>query len=499
MLENLQNQLDETVNIIDTLPENTKDNRQKKLKYIAEEEMKSLALLTAINNELKYRTAKFSFLKENKALEELQKELDKCTIIDEWSNYNTSYEKLHLDYYLYQLHRYYKNDLENVNDCIRQILDIFKGVGINLTQEDFDYHPYVSKYITMIQNNTDEEQLKDTFEPLYWKLPELIKAIEINFKSIYLKYEKKIDKYFENKHKEYLSKHTDKELIDKKQQLIKTINSTREKDPYYIFNKFVNKEYMLNDYNENDINKRKQLYFNDLGYTFDFLLEFYQVLFDYKLILKYNYLFKDIKELLSQVNTLKDAKKNALKKVLNTEKQIKKLTGKGLFGKEKNPDSYLIKYKALLTQIIDEYTELEDATFKDTIFNNFNTNSSALNALELVSLNYLHFINKLKEVDDNEELDNINSKYNELKDILNNNNFVLLDKLSLLDEYQLKQVIVDKYVLDGVKLTKEQLEADSIDKTLADIKILINNEYIIRSGLKLEDIKLYFDVKSLDI
>ena len=134
-----------------------------------------------------------------------------------------------------------------------------------------------------------------------------------------------------------------------------------------------------------------------------------------------------------------------------------------------------------------------------TIFNNFNTNSSALNALELVSLNYLHFINKLKEVDDNDELDNINSKYNELKDILNTNNFVLLDKLSLLDEYQLKQVIVDKYVLDGVKLTKEQLEADSIDKTLADIKILINNEYIIRSGLKLEDIKLYFDVKSLDI
>ena len=86
----------------------------------------------------------------------------------------------------------------------------------------------------MIQNNTDEEQLKDTFEPLYWKLPELIKAIEINFKSIYLKYEKKIDKYFETKHKEYLSKHTDKELIDKKQQLIKTINTTREKDPYYI-------------------------------------------------------------------------------------------------------------------------------------------------------------------------------------------------------------------------------------------------------------------------
>ena len=37
-------------------------------KYIAEEEMKSLALLTAINDELKYRTAKFSFLKENKAL-----------------------------------------------------------------------------------------------------------------------------------------------------------------------------------------------------------------------------------------------------------------------------------------------------------------------------------------------------------------------------------------------------------------------------------------------
>ena len=504
MIEKLQKQIDDAKKIIEVLPVNNKENRSKKNAYIMEEEMKSMALLTAITKELQLRTNKFKFLTENKNLVNLEKELEKCNILDEWSTYNNSYEKTHLDYYLYQLHRFYKKDLVEVNNCIRKIIEIFNSVGIEITEEDLNYHPYVKEYVMMIQNEFGEDELSKKFEQYYWKLPELITAIELNFKSIFLKNEKKIDKYYELKHKKYLEHHSDSELLSRKQKLIKLINQTRQKDPCFIFNNFVNKEYSLNDYKEEDIKKKKQLYFTNMECTYEFLLEFYQVLKDYKIILTYSYLFKDIQELLNKVTTLKDLKKASKKKVMDTEKEIYKLLNvkKGLFGKKKSKidtDSGIIKYKELLNKILENYEELDQTYFYDIIYNKFSLNSSVENALELVSLNYLYFVNKTKALDEELDLDTINERFTELKNIVNSNNFELLDKITLLDEYQLKQVIVDKYVLDGVKLTIEQLEAESIDNTISDIEKLVNYENILRSGLKLEDIKLYFDVKDLKI
>ena len=212
MKEKIQNQIDDVRNIVSVLPTNNKENREKKFRYLEEEEMKTLSLLSEIEKELKTRVAKLESLQEDKKIGELEKELKKCSILHEWSNYNTSYEKMHLDYYLYQLHRYYRNDLVNTNDCIRKIIKSFKDVGIELTSEDFSIHPYVSEYVGYIQSGMSEEELNSKFEPLYWKLPDLIKTIEINFKYIFLKYEKKIDKYFETRHKEFLDNHSDKEL-----------------------------------------------------------------------------------------------------------------------------------------------------------------------------------------------------------------------------------------------------------------------------------------------
>ena len=216
MKEEIQSKIDDIKGIIAVLPTNNKDNREKKIKFIEEEERKALALLSEVESEINARTDKMDLIKENLDLKELEEELKKCSILNEWTTYNNSYEKMHLDYYLYQLHRYYRNDLVNTNDCIRKILEAFKTVGIELTLEDFSLHPYVTEYIVAIQNNSTEEELSAKFESLYWKLPELLKAIEVNFKFIYLKYEKRIDKYFETRHKEFLENHTDKELKERK-------------------------------------------------------------------------------------------------------------------------------------------------------------------------------------------------------------------------------------------------------------------------------------------
>ena len=87
----------------------------------------------------------------------------------------------------------------------------------------------------------------------------------------------------------------------------------------------------------------------------------------------------------------------------------------------------------------------------------------------------------------------ISESYEELKDIINHNNFTLLEQISLIDVYDMKQVIVDKYKLDGLQLSVEQLEEGALDKTIADIALLLSYEDIIRSGLSFDYKTISYD------
>ena len=180
MKEKLEQKYTDFKNILDVMPTNNKFNRQKKLDYILEEEKTTNQLIENIKKEIDKRLLQFSNLVIDSNIADLEQKLEQCSIVNEWNQYNTPYEKMHLDYYLYQLHRYYKEDLTSVNTCIEKIIESFNKVGITLTKEDFDFNNYIADYIEKIINQEADEVLKSTFEEIYWKFPEIIKTIEIN-------------------------------------------------------------------------------------------------------------------------------------------------------------------------------------------------------------------------------------------------------------------------------------------------------------------------------
>ena len=77
----------------------------------------------------------------------------------------------------------------------------------------------------MIINNKSNEELTEAFEDLYWKYPDIIKVLEINFKSIYIRYEKKIAKYYVDRHQEFLKEHTDQEIKDLREYILKSLKN----------------------------------------------------------------------------------------------------------------------------------------------------------------------------------------------------------------------------------------------------------------------------------
>lgn len=501
MIDELTNKYNEFKGVIDILPTNTKYNRKRKTDYIIDEEAKDNERLALVKKEIESRISVFNDLKPNDKIEKLKSELEKCNIVNEWNNYNTAYEKMHLDYYLYQLHRYYKEDLKSVNACIKKTIESFKKVNIVLIKDDFDFNIYAKEYMDKLINNASDDELNSCFEELYWKNSDIIRTIEINFKSIYLKNENKINKYYIERHNEFLKNHNDAEIYNMRIKLSNQINELESLDNYLNFNHFKTGNYLVNDFKEVDIIKKREVYFADDSYDYATLKDLYKILNEYKILLKYKYLFDDMKEKLEKKNELKNSKANALKNINKEETILKKLNNKQnkkpLFGKRKNNDKWLFDYKNVINNIISNYDEFDKECFNDLVFEKLNQDSTIIEVLKLITSNYLYFVYKTKELDENRDISIINAEFNKLKDYVNNNDFTLLNNIALLDEKQMKQLIVDKYNLGNIKLTIDGLLSDNIDKTIADIKNLINYEDIINSGINIDDISLYLDYQKL--
>ena len=103
-----------------------------------------------------------------------------------------------------------------------------------------------------------------------------------------------------------------------------------------------------------------------------------------------------------------------------------------------------------------------------------------------------------KANDENKSLSDITKEFNRLKADINNKQYTLLNSIALLDRKQMKQVIVDKFSLEGITLNTGQLEDGNISKTMQDINELIWYEDIQASDVDLDDIELYLEFEKMN-
>ncbi len=493
MVEELEKEYDGLKDVIEILPTKTKENKNRKQSLIDEEKVKDKSRISSVKAEIEKRLKVFSNLKINPDIESLKKEKETCNIVNEWNEYNTSYEKMHLDYYLYQLHRYYKEDLKSVNECLNRLLESFKKVNITLSREDFDFNEYAQDYMDKIISGSSSDELKDLFENYYWKNTDFIKILEANFKSIYYRYEKQINKFYSSRHQEFLIKHNDNEIyelrIDINSRIRKLINS----DQYINFNNIINGTYSINDFK--DVDKIRGKYFENGGYNHDDIVELNSVLNEYDIIVKYKHLFAPLREKLEKRESIKNNKSDALKKISKEEAILRKFNNKKnkkpLFGRAKPIEKRILEYNGIIKNIISGYDELDSASFDDLIFQKLNSDSTILEVLRLITSNYLFFVTKSLEIDENKNIHTINTEFDELRAYILDNKHVLLNNLALLDEKQIKQLIVDKYNLNNISLTMDNLL--NLEATLKDIDIMLAYDNIQSSGIKLDDINLYVE------
>lgn len=362
--------------ILGTMPKN---NQRDVKKYI---EKSTEILETAkkqqdiIIKEIKKRYEKISKTKPNIELEEAMQRLENNKgVLYLLNTVDTSYEKMDLDKALFNLNHYYSKKLEIVNNTILFCIKKFEEVGIKLELKDFDYSEYVKEYLKVFLCEMEKEEInskkiKNKFDEIYWKCPDLIPHIVLNIKFLYLKYEKNIDKYYKNQKNNLVKNFTPDDLrkrfFELEIQVDKYISTNKE----IITKKLLNGELNPKEYKENNLTENYLKFINkdELDFSNENrmneidinLQKLLNSLCEYKKYLEYKFLIDDIAKIYQEKEKYKNIYANTLKIVNKKEAKREKLNKK--IGKNSMFDKSKDKIRSERDSIINELIRFAQRT-----------------------------------------------------------------------------------------------------------------------------------------
>lgn len=500
--------------VLSTMPKNNKKNISKYIVQVQELKQEYEEQEKAVYDEMNKRYKKIISVKKNPDLQTERTEIDEIrNLLDIISTTKTAYEKMGIDKRIYKLGRFYKENLENINLEILECIKKFKEVGIELTANDFSYSIYVNEYMEIFFKeikNINSETVKNKFEEIYWKCPDLIIHIELNFRYIYIKNQKIIDKYYE-KRKEELLKNIDidaEKIEEKYNNLQKQYDEDTCIDKYLLTESFINNELNSKDYEENKIKdeylkliSQEILDKENMGEINQNSIKFLNSLNEYKNYLKFQYIFEDIKKKYQEREQYKNSYTSTRKEITAKEKKLEKLNnktkGKGLFGKKDNKDKQTAEYNSMILEIKELYKKLDNDEIYTKIIENLSDNSTIYDVLKFAS----QFNNYLYEciIEHNNTLapEEIENEILELNTFLDEPYNIIIKNITILDDKNISIIISDRYKLLKFSIEKEDVNPENLDTLIGTLQKIKNNYYIQKSGIDLQDMEFICEFKKI--
>ena len=532
LVESIEKQIDTDKELISVLPRNGIKAIKTLLDNIDEMTEKYQQVNELLVKDIEIRYNELTVVEENLEISELEEEILKLDVAIKNTDTRSSFEKMQLDKIVYNVNGYYKSNLERLNkelvDCVKQ----FEAVGIDLSAENFNISEYAKQYMTVLleeayNGDINSERIKDTFEKVYWKCPEVVTHLYVNIRYIYDKCEAQIDKFFENKTETILSRlnSTQQEVEDKKIELIRQKSKIEAIDDKLILGNFYNGIWNINDYKGDKYQKTYlELFSKDISdlteeekADMDENIEkLNNNLNEYAKFTEYKFLADGVLQIRDE--ELEVREKNKGKKVKKTEydivkENIKKLTtqifkinakidkpSKGLFGNSDNSkkkDSIILERNNAILELKKLYMELDDEMIKQKIMQNIDETSSLLDVLEIGSHYYgfmaKEIIKKYPEITDKE----LGEMAKKIRDFITFSNFTVINYIKISDKKELSEIIEDRYQLFGMQLSKENFQEGNIDDLIKKAKIINNYNNILKSKFSIKDLEYIMAVKEM--
>ena len=514
-IQQIIEKIESSKEVLSAMPKNNEKNKEKYKDILDEWKNEYQEYKEEILEILEKRYNEGINIQKDKEIDTLESRLktinDTLYLLDDKK---TSYEKLELDKNIYKLNRYYKENLENINEQILVCINKFKEVGIELDLEDFNYSVFVTEYMRIFlqelrRNNINSSKIKSKFEEIYWKCPDIIMHIELNFRNIYLKKESIINKYFDKEENELLKKweKSPEEIINTylnlKKQKIEKISC----DSKILLDKFISGELNAKNFEDDKIKSNCSKILpkhivdkmeSDKEVSIN-ISKFLNSLYEYKSYMNFKFIIDDIKNLYKEKDKYKKIYDETKKKIDVAEKKLKKLnkksSAKGLFGAKKENLKQTAEQNQLVKEIKELYRQLDLDKFYNKVYTELNDNSNIYDVLKLASSYYNYLVSCIIKNNTTIAQQEIDELILELVEFLRNPYNTIINNITILEETDIALIIKDRYKLLNFIVEKEDLNnVDSFISTLEEIQIGINIKKI---GLDIEKIKELIELKKL--
>ena len=512
-LEDINHEIDVAKEVLDSMPKNNAKNLATYKKKVQELKEEYTGVRDEVLVEIRRRANKTLNAQPSPRLELVKKELQDYEELNLFNPVNTPFEKLGFDTLLYSITHYYKNDLASVNEDIKEALAKFEAAGVTLTENDFIYSNYARKYVRELLRDDSIERMKDVFEDLHWKCPDVISHIETSLRIIFNKNLKSFEKYIEDRKKDIVVDNLSYEdYLIKRNNLAKELTDLESYDEAVVVKKFMDGELMLSDYSPVAVSK---CYSRFLGDNCDIskgkakkddFRNLYHNLDEYKYYLRFNYLLEDFKKKYAERESHKDDLARVNKEINSLVDEITKLTSeinegstKGFlfFKKKVDIEQHYLTINEKVKELDAKYALYDQALVYSKI-NEFISDTSSIYDVFKFIFSYKGYLRTcIKENEEDVDLSKVKEIVKEFDAFLSDPNVSVLTNIVFTSDVDVALIIIDHYKLLEINLNPDDLTIEGIDGLKQVLEIINVNNALEEYDLSIDFIENLFEAKKI--
>jgi len=515
--------------LIQTLPVKTKTNIRKYNEAILDIESKYEEYRTGVRNYLLAKSRSFQLDDEkieNNNVNESIIALENVRFL--LNPTNTYFEKMGFDVLLYQLSRYYVFNFKSLNEIINSFLDKFDLVGIHLTKNDFNYTCYVYEYMESFlsvrySNEKNYDKVSEIFEKIYWINPDILTHVELNFRKLIRLNSKKFEAYTANLQKDVMLQNNISsydECIEKLKLLYGELKICSKESVNDVINASKNNEFNIEHYLENNkvrINAFQSIIPSNINinncnemlnvcYNLEKLKNNIAEYENYLNFLPLFNSFRDEYKSLIGVDYKNYKELNRIEELIITkEKELEKLnkkifTNKVAFLEIKNENlikSLKMESISKAKELYELYDNYDKEYFKTKVLRVLNNTITVSDVLNLYySFDYFKkmSIQKVYEITDYDQIIKYSCDFDLYAMDLSN---IIINGIPIFGESDVPKVIANKYRLNNIKVTENDLQPDNLKALLNKINLILRVNMIENSNSSVEKIWFITNVEKI--
>ncbi len=385
-----------------------------------------------------------------------------------------------------------ETSLEELNRCIQSFLDSFKEMGLVLKLDDFKYTMFTERYMKSFLENSDSNHMHDVFEEIFFSCPDLKLQLKMNLTDIIQKYGKELSNYVSLRKKQMFQEAgvTEADLVSRYTSFRYDIGNKIAMDEFYNTRMFLMAKKKISDYITDaparvknydmfaitgvyaSLDEEEKKRYNSA------IMGLYVTLNELKKYYNYEFMIKDLVEKYKGKDAAKTQYLNK-KKEIEKEEKIRsniykdyiKATGVGFLAKksEDKMNQAMLKMNGQIRKLDSLYQELRDLDVSYQLSNI--SESASIYDLFMASLKSFPYLEKsfaTEEFSDKSLEENINDLFR----FLYNPNNAFLREINIFTDYNVTDIVADKYKLLKLKIDSDMISADTIDSTMESVSFI---------------------------